>query len=468
MVFIMTLFINPSLNYILYLFEHKIDTPKFKDEILTYLNNCDPESFLEETSDYGNILAILCQLPQYNKNTLFTSAFIFLMNNMMMRLYTLNRSILNLSVLINPTQADSILILLLKIQKYKAAVACLTHFKVLSEKFPIIKQSTRDRLFQQDNQGKFAINQFFPNASWLNFKELTYFVILTHINLDVSQELIIRWLLSIVNIDTLDLDNLMMSEELTKIQIENFLDALTMFCDFNILKKIDLMNLIRGSNNGLSQIDFTLTRKKLNLKYFEAILNFYQELFHNHHLTKDEFHQQVIAHPRHGFSHMHQLILQGHYDGLSIYLEYLDNLLKENILTKQQVREAFLKTNAKGFNCLFQAINSFHEDIPKLFIRHLMKHFSKTEVLDLFREGSYNPIYKRFFQPRCAVDKPHYQSTNKMVSLLKKSLENELEYHSQNDFIFFSSISKESMSSSEDDLGAASIPTALRKPSHFN
>ena len=174
-------------------------------------------------------------------------------------------------------------------------------------------------------------------------------------------------------------------------------------------------------------MDFTLTQDKLDIAFFHTILSFYGNLFRHHHLSKDEYHELILCHPRPGFSPMHQLILHGHHIGLSTYLDYLEKLLTQQINTSQQVKDAFLKTNTKGFTCLYQAMNSFHKDIPALFLKHLMLHFSKQEVFTLLTNGSYNPHYKRPFRPRCADDKSHAKGTNQMLTNVRQSLKDALD-----------------------------------------
>ena len=425
----MNFFKNPFLNHILNLFEYQIHHPRFEQQLIDCLLACDEQTLMLRSKDGGNILAVLCQRPIYYLKPGFEKAFIFLMNNIILRSHVFNKNMFNIDLLMNGRNPNSIFMLLLNSKQYQAARICLGHLTSLSGQIPAIKDIILSQLFQKDDLGKFQLSTLYRHLNGKQFRELSAILINTYLSFDINKELMLTWLLSTVNLSHLNLlAEIVISTKLSLIQKQGFLELVVLFCDFEIIQKAQLMCILHPTERRLGLMDFTLTQDKLDIASFHTVLDFYSKLFRHHRLSKDEYHELILCHPRPGFSPMHQLILQGHYLGLSAYLDYLEKLLPQEIITNQQIKDAFLKTNTKGFSCLYQAMNSFHEDIPALFLKHLMLHFSKQEVFTLLTHGTYNPYYERHFRPRCADDKAHARATNQMLSNIRRSLKEELNH----------------------------------------
>ncbi len=432
----MKVFQDSSLNNILYLFEHKLHDPMFEQTLFQYLSTCDAHTLLQNSPIYGNLLSALCHLPKYYNQIGFESAFILLMNHMVIHLNLTNKSILNTDLLLNGSHPITILMLLLKIKHFEAAEICLAHLEILAKKRTIINRIIETQLFQKDENDQFHLSSLLKECNLQEHRKLLTVLAKSSLYFNIPKQQLMVWLGSLINKTALDLYALLhFSEDSFFLKLTIF-EALVIFCDSGIIHKHDLMLLLKNPEYKLNLIDFTLTQNSLNLDFFISLLLFYETLFHHRHLTKAEYLKLVLVHPHHGYSIMHQLIFKGYYVGLFYYLNHLEYLLKLEIISISELKTAYLITNTKGFNCFYQAVNSFHPSMAFLFLNHLVRHFSKMEVFELVSKGSHNPLYDRYFRPRCTNEKKHAFLNNRMLHELKKRLRDELQGPAQQNSFF--------------------------------
>jgi hypothetical protein len=149
--------------------------------------------------------------------------------------------------------------------------------------------------------------------------------------------------------------------------------------------------------------------------YLDLLKTMYEAQF----LSKVYFSILVLTHPREHYSPMLELLyrkkitenIEKSTESLTIYLNFVKEMADRNYLDKQDVKNAILYINKRGYCAFYQAFNGFSFEVTKFFWMFCQSFFDQKEQLGLLmrRYGEKKKLLS------CDRAKPHAFFVNAFV-----------------------------------------------------
>ncbi len=402
------------------IFNEYLDNPRYQ-RILYEMALSMP--YHESNKILPYLLSYLCYDTAINQHPNFDKCFLYVLNLLMQQLIAKNKNEYAFSFLMSGQNHQMIYFKLLELKCYVAAEQVLNLMRYLSE------HNIR-AIF--DIQWAFhTVSQQFSHLQSLSRPELmqlTNLMIKSKQYFGLQESLIKNWFLSLEGHQLEDISQVFTMPGMDAAIRKRYLDVLIMLIDEQVISVSSWKAMFRAkSPHTTTTLDQVILNFSLEREAFMIILEFFEKLYLHGHMSYGEYKNLVLKHPRPGFSPLHAILMIGNSDALVTYLDFIDSQYLQGQIKLEDIQDAFLSLNFRGFNTLYQAVNNFSKEITLAYLPYFCQFFNQEKIYALLTKDTYNPVMGKFIKLTCCADKRHQKQINTLLAEMKRALFKELE-----------------------------------------